>query len=52
MDAVFSWNTLLKLLAMAVAALIPGALIKKYSKKHLKLDGEEQTQFLNGKKSL
>lgn len=52
LDAIFSWNTLLKLLAMAVAALIPGALIKKYSKKHLKLDGEEQTQFLNGKKSL
>ncbi|XP_065496383.1 transmembrane protein 41A isoform X1 [Caloenas nicobarica] len=52
LDAIFSWDTLLKLLAMAVAALIPGALIKKYSKKHLKLDGDEQTQLLNGKKSL
>ncbi|NXW81733.1 TM41A protein, partial [Alopecoenas beccarii] len=52
LDAIFSWDTLLKLLAMAVAALIPGALIKKYSKKHLKLDGDEQTQLLNGRKSL
>ncbi|XP_051481962.1 transmembrane protein 41A isoform X1 [Apus apus] len=52
LDAIFSWGTLLKLLAMAVAALIPGALIKKYSKKHLKLDEDKQAQLLNGKKSL
>uniref|UniRef100_A0A8D2P0M5 Transmembrane protein 41A n=1 Tax=Zosterops lateralis melanops TaxID=1220523 RepID=A0A8D2P0M5_ZOSLA len=42
LDAIFSWDTLLKLLAMAVAALIPGTLIKRYSKKHLKLDGDKQ----------
>uniref|UniRef100_A0A663LVS0 Transmembrane protein 41A n=1 Tax=Athene cunicularia TaxID=194338 RepID=A0A663LVS0_ATHCN len=52
LDAIFSWNTLLKLLAMAVAALIPGTLIKKYSKKHLKLDEDKHAQFLNGRKSL
>lgn len=52
LDAIFSWDTLLKLLAMAVAALIPGTLIKKYSKKHLKLDEDKHAQLLNGKKSL
>ncbi|XP_065531228.1 transmembrane protein 41A isoform X1 [Lathamus discolor] len=52
LDAIFSWDTLLKLLAMAVAALIPGTLIKKYSKKRLKLDDNKHTQILNGKKSL
>ncbi|NXB93885.1 TM41A protein, partial [Vidua chalybeata] len=52
LDAIFSWDTLLKLLAMAVAALIPGTLIKRYSKKHLKLDGNKQAQTLNGRKSL
>ncbi|KAJ7418658.1 Transmembrane protein 41A [Willisornis vidua] len=52
LDAIFSWDTLLKLLAMAMAALVPGTLIKRYSKKHLKLDGDKQTQTLNGKKSL
>ncbi|NXF21210.1 TM41A protein, partial [Rhodinocichla rosea] len=52
LDAIFSWDTLLKLLAMAVAALIPGTLIKRYSKKHLKLDGDKQAQTLNGRKSL
>ncbi|NXS68869.1 TM41A protein, partial [Pandion haliaetus] len=52
LDAIFSWVTLLKLLAMAVAALIPGTLIKKYSKKHLKLGEDKHAQLLNGKKSL
>ncbi|XP_015492992.1 transmembrane protein 41A isoform X1 [Parus major] len=52
LDAIFSWDTLLKLLAMAVAALIPGTLIKRYSKKHLNLDGDKQAQTLNGRKSL
>ncbi|KFZ65583.1 Transmembrane protein 41A, partial [Antrostomus carolinensis] len=52
LDAIFSWDTLLKLLAMAVAALIPGTLIKKYSQKHLKLDEDKHLQLLNGKKSL
>lgn len=52
LDAIFSWDTLLKLLVMAVAALIPGTLIKKYSKKRLKLDDNKHAQILNGKKSL
>ncbi|XP_009983360.1 PREDICTED: transmembrane protein 41A [Tauraco erythrolophus] len=52
LDAIFSWDTLLKLLAMAVAALIPGTLIKKYSRKHLKLDEDKHAQLLNGKRSL
>ncbi|KAM7107918.1 LOW QUALITY PROTEIN: transmembrane protein 41A [Ciconia maguari] len=52
LDAIFSWDTLLKLLAMAVAALIPGTLIKKYSKKHLKLEEDKHAPLLNGKKSL
>ncbi|NWQ64814.1 TM41A protein, partial [Neopipo cinnamomea] len=52
LDAIFSGDTLLKLLAMAVVALIPGTLIKRYSQKHLKLDGDKQTQTLNGRKSL
>uniref|UniRef100_A0A672UJL5 Transmembrane protein 41A n=1 Tax=Strigops habroptila TaxID=2489341 RepID=A0A672UJL5_STRHB len=51
LDAIFSWDTLLKLLAMAVAALIPGTLIKKYSKKRLRLDEEKHIQIFNGKKS-
>ncbi|KFO98725.1 Transmembrane protein 41A, partial [Calypte anna] len=52
LDAIFSWDTLLKLLAMAVAALIPGTLIKKYSTRHLKLDEDKHIQLVNGKKSL
>ncbi|XP_010715011.1 transmembrane protein 41A, partial [Meleagris gallopavo] len=52
LDAIFSWDTLLKLLLMAMAALIPGTLIKKYSKKHLKLDEDEHAPLLNGKKSM
>uniref|UniRef100_A0A8C2UAJ8 Transmembrane protein 41A n=1 Tax=Coturnix japonica TaxID=93934 RepID=A0A8C2UAJ8_COTJA len=52
LDAIFSWDTLLKLLLMAMAALIPGTLIKKYSKKHLKLDEDEHAPLLNGKKNM
>ncbi|NXY52108.1 TM41A protein, partial [Ceuthmochares aereus] len=51
LDAIFSRDTVLKLLAMAVAALIPGVLIKKYSKKHLKLDDDKHAPVLNGKKN-
>ncbi|XP_028279969.1 transmembrane protein 41A-B-like [Parambassis ranga] len=39
MDDIFSWGTLAQLLAIAVMALVPGALIKQYSKSHLKVDG-------------
>ncbi|XP_074531921.1 transmembrane protein 41A-B-like [Halichoeres trimaculatus] len=39
LDDIFSWGTLAQLLAIALMALLPGALIKHYSKSHLKVDG-------------
>ncbi|XP_053292469.1 transmembrane protein 41A-B [Pleuronectes platessa] len=39
MDDIFSWSTLAQLLAIALVALVPGALIKRYSEGHLKVDG-------------
>ncbi|XP_068597282.1 transmembrane protein 41A-B-like [Brachionichthys hirsutus] len=39
LDDIFSWGTLAQLLAIALVALVPGALIKRYSKAHLKVDG-------------
>ncbi|XP_074503498.1 transmembrane protein 41A-B-like [Sebastes fasciatus] len=39
LDDIFSWATLAQLLAIALMALLPGALIKQYSKGHLKVDG-------------
>ncbi|KAG7233434.1 hypothetical protein INR49_007027 [Caranx melampygus] len=39
LDDIFSWSTLAQLLAIALVALVPGALIKHYSKGHLKVDG-------------
>ncbi|XP_020861434.1 transmembrane protein 41A [Phascolarctos cinereus] len=50
LDDIFSWGTGLKLLAIALVALVPGALIKHFSQKHLSLD--EASGFLrgNGKK--
>lgn len=39
LDDIFSWGTLAQLLAIALMALVPGALIKQYSKAHLKVDG-------------
>ncbi|XP_053189155.1 transmembrane protein 41A-B-like [Scomber japonicus] len=39
LDDIFSWGTLAQLLAIALMALVPGALIKRYSKDHLKVDG-------------
>lgn len=39
LDDIFSWSTLAQLLAIALVALVPGALIKRYSKGHLKVDG-------------
>uniref|UniRef100_A0AAY4B653 VTT domain-containing protein n=1 Tax=Denticeps clupeoides TaxID=299321 RepID=A0AAY4B653_9TELE len=41
LDDIFSWRTLLQLLLIACAALLPGALIRRYSKSHLNLDGLE-----------
>ncbi|KAM9305624.1 transmembrane protein 41A [Gastrophryne carolinensis] len=48
LDDMFSWSTLLKLLAIAVAALIPGTIVKRVSQ--LGLLGNKE-QFINGKKS-
>lgn len=42
LDDIFSWGTLLQLLAIACVALLPGALIKRYSQNHLQLDGLQQ----------
>ena len=42
MDDIFSWGTLAQLLAMACVALLPGALIRRYSE--VALDSTEQTQ--------
>lgn len=39
LDDIFSWGTLAQLLAIALMALLPGTLIKRYSKDHLKVDG-------------
>lgn len=38
LDDIFSWGTLAQLLAIALMALLPGALIKRYSRGHLKVD--------------
>ncbi|KAF4075243.1 hypothetical protein AMELA_G00232310 [Ameiurus melas] len=39
LDDIFSWGTLLQLLLIACVALLPGAIIRRYSQSHLKLDG-------------
>ncbi|CAI5775364.1 Uncharacterized protein PODLI_1B014895 [Podarcis lilfordi] len=52
LDAIFSWSTLFRMLAIAMVALIPGTFIKKFSQKHLNLDKNNQSaHFLNGRKS-
>lgn len=42
LDDLFTWGTVLQLLAIACMALLPGALIRHYSQSRLKLDGVEQ----------
>lgn len=44
LDDIFSWSTLAQLLAIALMALVPGALIKYYSKDHLKVDGMDSNR--------
>ncbi|XP_051558527.1 transmembrane protein 41A-B [Myxocyprinus asiaticus] len=54
LDDIFSWGTLLQLLLIACVALIPGALIRRYSQSHLKLDGLESNghqMVLNDRKT-
>lgn len=51
LDIIFSWTTLFKMLAIAVVALIPGTIIKKFSQKHLNLDKSDGTVYVrNGQK--
>lgn len=38
LDDLVSWERLLQLLAMACTALVPGALIRRFSHRRLKLD--------------
>lgn len=38
LDDLVSWARLLQLLAIACMALVPGALIRRFSQRHLKLD--------------
>ncbi|XP_048053067.1 transmembrane protein 41A-B [Megalobrama amblycephala] len=54
LDDIFSWGTLLQLLLIACVALLPGALIRRYSQAHLKLDGLEPNghqKVLNDRKT-
>lgn len=51
LDDIFSWGTLAQLLAIALMALVPGALIKRYSKTHLKVDGMDNNGHSQGQKS-
>ncbi|KAG7466959.1 hypothetical protein MATL_G00148130 [Megalops atlanticus] len=51
LDDIFSWGTLLQLLAIACMALLPGTLIHRYSHAHLKLQGLEQNGHRLDKKS-
>ncbi|KAG8516042.1 Transmembrane protein 41A [Galemys pyrenaicus] len=50
LDALFSWETIFKLLAIALMALVPGTLIKKFSQKDLNLKETSNTNHLNGRK--
>lgn len=50
LDDLFSWERLLQLLAIACMALLPGALIRRYSQRHLKLDVQSQNGLITNKK--
>lgn len=51
LDDIFSWGTLAQLLAIALMALLPGALIKRCSKAHLKVDGMDSNGHSQDQKS-
>ncbi|XP_016355724.1 transmembrane protein 41A-B-like [Sinocyclocheilus anshuiensis] len=54
LDDIFSWGTLLQLLLIACVSLLPGALIRRCSQAHLKLDGLEANghqKVLNDRKT-
>lgn len=50
LDALFSWETVFKLLAIALVALVPGTLIKKFSQKDLHLNETSNTNHLSSRK--
>ncbi|XP_041857979.1 transmembrane protein 41A-A [Melanotaenia boesemani] len=50
LDDLFSWERLLQLLAIACMALLPGAIIRHFSQKHLKLDVRSQNGLITDKK--
>ncbi|XP_026231340.1 transmembrane protein 41A-A isoform X2 [Anabas testudineus] len=50
LDDLFSWERLLQLLAIACVALLPGALIRRFSRRRLKLDGQSQNGLITDKK--
>ncbi|XP_008302788.1 transmembrane protein 41A-A [Stegastes partitus] len=50
LDDLFSWERLLQLLAIACMALLPGALIRHFSQKRLKLDARPQNGLIADKK--
>ncbi|KAM9342534.1 transmembrane protein 41A-A isoform 1-T1 [Pholidichthys leucotaenia] len=50
LDDLFSWERLLQLLAIACMALLPGALIRRFSQRCLKLDIQTQNGLVTDKK--
>ncbi|XP_059956085.1 transmembrane protein 41A [Mesoplodon densirostris] len=50
LDTLFSWETAFKLLAIALVALVPGTLIKKFSQKDLHLNETSNAHHLNSRK--
>ncbi|XP_044073887.1 transmembrane protein 41A-A [Siniperca chuatsi] len=50
LDDLFSWERLLQLLAIACMALLPGALIRRFSQRRLKLDVQSQNGLITDKK--
>ncbi|XP_076018025.1 transmembrane protein 41A-A [Genypterus blacodes] len=50
LDDLFSWERLLQLLAIACVALLPGAIIRHYSQRKLKLDETQQNGLVTEKK--
>lgn len=49
LDDLFSWDRLLQLLAIACVALLPGALIRRFSQSRLKLDVPTQNGIVDKK---
>ncbi|MEQ2167186.1 hypothetical protein GOODEAATRI_001485 [Goodea atripinnis] len=50
LDDLFSWERLLQLLAIACVALLPSALIRRFSQRRLKLSVQPQNRLDTDKK--